>query len=292
MIPTSLIAELSRLVDDESARRKNGISAAAANTTRGTMAAQADNEFRMGDRYSGRAPVESPREDAIRARTMQMSQANGDSTDELRNYALLHRASAGFPGLQRQAPPAPGAPPRAPGYPDINIDAVPNPYRRPTEGPQQGYSPQGALPAHTQAQLAELEAAKQQTLAGIEQSDKAKRMAELDAAGEKAIADMNGIPDTAPGTKSAIAQTLDQRAKEITAAMAAPGPAYPTPQQPVMQPQAAPPPVAPGPPVARFPLIPPPVYPASPVYPVPAPPNVPMLDQAQLAAYARARGGM
>jgi hypothetical protein len=320
-IPMNIAAALSRAVSEESAARKAGISGAAANSTRGAMDSTAKDEVALGQDYGrmreeeelgGSAPI-APRDRGIRDQVMAMSSANGDSTDELRNYSLMMRAR------RQGGPMAAGVQQTAQG---------PSPFSAPEQAPQ--HSPEKA------AQLAELTQAGNTTSADIMAGDggdaafsesvdsyanayadvaggdytpamreKERRLAELERAGASTVAQISGAQ--APGTKSAIADQLTQRANQITAQLSAPPavmpsiPQTPQMQQPPQMPQAGLVPAGSGRPMASFPmmaqqrpqqapLVPPVAYPPSPAYPQAAPANTQELDAA--ANYARFRLGM
>lgn len=319
--PLNVLAALSRAVAQESEGRKAGISASSANATRGAMDSTARDEVALGQEYGrmreeeelgARMPV-SPRDRGIRDQVMAMSSANGDSTDELRNYALMMRER------------------RAAG-----------PMARGVQQTAQGQTPFSALAPSPQkaAQLAELEQAGNtiaaDTLAGDggdaafnesvdsfadayadvaggaytpEMREKERRLAELEKAGASTIAQING--QQAPGVRSALSDSLEARKNEMVSQLAAPPAVMPQLQQPPPQvvatgaagpqpgmvPQGQPRPVASFPMVAQrpvapalqAPLVPPVAYPPSPAYPQVIQPNTQELDAA--ANYARFRLG-
>jgi len=277
-----MLARLGQLVQQDSAVRTEKIS----------------DEFArgLGQDYEGqrRPPpgaIPGGHEDAIRKLSVRMGTPDGSSIDELRNYAeLKRREREGLPATEMAV--ARGQYEQARGRAADTVrgseaagGVVPTPPLDPP-APPAASGPSSALP---------------------EASEKARLLAELEAAGNRTASEIGMIGQESPGTKRALEGQLDQRKRDILAKLAAIAPApMPSPQQPpAMQIAAAPPPpalVAAAPPVlpaaspvATYPLVPPPIYPPSPAYPVPAAPNVPALDDAAARAastdYARFRLG-
>ncbi len=258
----------------------------------------------LGQDYEGRRYREPPAPDAqelgIRRQAMAGGASDGDSTDELRNYALLQR--------QRRmggAPPAVDSAARTQRYASFGSGL---------EEPAPAAAAAPVDPAKA-AQLAELEQAKLQAIEQMNAAPpapvdpaKAALMAELEREGNRTAAEIGAIGTKAPGTARGVSQQLEQRRREILSRLATPAAtgganapqlSQPPPmaggQAPIQaypQVAAAPAiPTAPPRPVATFPLIAPPVYPQSPVYPTPGQPQVTDLDRAAAAEYARTRLG-
>lgn len=292
------LAKLAKLVQDDSQVRKATIS----------------DEFArgLGQDYEGRRYREPPAPDAteraIRSQAVAQGTANSDSTDELRNYALLQR--------QRRA----GGKSSAPA---VDAAAARQEYERAASAAAQAVNAPatpGAIPEMSPekaAQLAELEAAKQQAIAAMEapppavDPEKQRLLDELTREGNRTAAEIGAISSRAPGTAKALSSDLDRRRTEILARLAtppatggrnAPVLSQPGPMSMAQAPQQGPtvasampiPPVPPAPPrpVATFPLVAPPVYPPSPGYPTPPPVRTADLDAAAAREYARTRLGI
>lgn len=326
--PATLSA-LSRLTMEESDKRKAAISSEAE-----SGAGRALGQDYSGQRYREPRALD-PSEQDIRRQTMQISTPNGDSTDELRNYALLQRerrlgsqvprdqqmGDARFARLNdANETAARSGGPETPASLDETLASYPpeaqaNVRAAMDEAPQRGPDTRtpnlsmGGMPSPPPVPRdpALLARAAGQTPGG----EKARRLAELDRAGQRVIEEMGAAGRESPGTKRALLGQLENRRQEILARLAAPPADVPLPPPPpsmVMQPptqgyptvasalpiapiQAQGMPQAPQRPVAQFPLIAPPVYAPSPQYPVPQMPNTAALDDAAAADYARMRLG-
>ncbi len=257
----------------------------------------------LGQDYEGRRYREPPapdsRELGIRRQAMASGASDGDSTDELRNYALLQR--------QRRMG---GGAPAAGGYQMPRNNVTTSGLEEPPAAAEATADPAKA------AQLAELEQAKLQAIEQMNAAPpapvdpaKAALMAELEREGNRTAAEIGAIGTKAPGTARGVSQQLDQRRRDILARLATPAATgganapqltMPAPMSfPQMAgggsiqayPQVASAPPLPPRPVAAFPLIAPPVYPQSPAYPTPGQPQLADLDRAAAAEYARTRLG-
>lgn len=310
-----VLAKLSALADEDSARRAQGISAAAANRTVGAMGQTAHDEVALGRNgggatrqlqygpgaagYAGIGDMDPRAYAQHRAEMDAGTGALGLTTSSAPNGAAAAAAERSRQAAVRQVDPGlqPGAeqPHDHDGIVTMS-DALPEGRPRRTGAELADYL------AHYSDVTPEQNAESLAQSAGS--SEKARRMAELDRAGEHAVQAIQGIgPTNAPGTKSALASDLQHRADSMLAALASP-PATQGAYAPNLA--EAPMPGAPGAagaqpaqaqpmPVARFPLgVAPPNYGPPVAYPTPGQPSpgqLSDLDRAAAADYARFRMG-